>query len=217
MESPLFVSGISTDVGKTLVSAVLVKATNGCYFKPVQSGIDSSATDSQTVRNLCSSQTDITKIFPESYLLTQPLSPHLAATIDNVVIKTENILLPKTSQRLIVEGAGGLMVPLNNKETIFDLLKKWRLPVVLVSNFYLGSINHTLLSLEILQANNIPIYGIVFNGEKNETNNSSVEAIENLFLHKHKTIKKFFIPQLENVNEETISQLAQRLKQEWQL
>ena len=162
-KKPLFVTGIGTGIGKTIVSAVIVEKLKADYWKPVQSG-DLDKSDSLSVQNLISNST--TKIHPESYQLTQPFSPHKSAAIDGITIDPNTIHLPKTNNKLIVEGAGGLMVPLNNEFLIIDLIKKLDIEVVLVSQNYLGSINHTLLSIYALKKYDIPIKGIIFNGAK---------------------------------------------------
>ena len=162
-KKPLFVTGIGTNIGKTIVSAVLVEKLKADYWKPVQSG-DLDKSDSLSIQNLISNTA--TKIHPESYKLTQPFSPHKSAAIDGITIDPDNIHLPKTSNALIVEGAGGLMVPLNNEFLIIDLIKKLNIEVVLVSQNYLGSINHTLLSIHALKSYGITIRGIIFNGVK---------------------------------------------------
>lgn len=157
----LFVTGIGTEVGKTVVSAILTRALLADYWKPIQSG-DLSDSDSMKVEKWAAHSQLV--IHPERYRLTQPLSPHASAKADNIEIKLENFLLPETPRPLVVEGAGGLFVPLNDNDLMIDLMAKLALPVVLVSRHYLGSINHTLLSIEALKARNIPIAGLVFNG-----------------------------------------------------
>src|ERR1700753_1865673 len=142
---PLFVTGIGTGIGKTIVSVILVEKLQADYWKPVQSG-DLQDTDSDKIRSLVSN--DKTRIFPEAYRLTQPFSPHKSAAIDNVTIDPDAFVVPVTDNMLIIEGAGGLMVPLNNNFLMIDLIKKLNAEVILVSRNYLGSINHTLLSLE---------------------------------------------------------------------
>src|ERR1041385_3043150 len=148
LKKPLFVTGIGTGIGKTIVSAALVEKLKADYWKPIQSG-DLDKSDSLSVKNLISNS--ITKIHPESYRLTQPFSPHKSAAIDGIIIDPDAIQLPKTNNALIVEGAGGLMVPLNNEFLIIDLIKKLGIEVILVSQNYLGSINHTLLSIYALK------------------------------------------------------------------
>ncbi|GAB3980351.1 dethiobiotin synthase [Spirosoma terrae] len=154
-------AGIGTEIGKTVVSSILVEALQADYWKPVQSGALEDS-DTETVRQLISNT--VSQFHPEAYRLTQPLSPHAAAEIDNVHIDLNIITLPITSNALIIELAGGLMVPLNDHELNIDLVQKLGLPIILVSRNYLGSINHTLLSVELCRNRNIPILGIIFNG-----------------------------------------------------
>ncbi|MFV8344706.1 dethiobiotin synthase [Flavobacterium sp. ZB4P13] len=156
-----FITGIGTDIGKTIVSAILVEALKADYWKPVQSG-DLHQTDTMKVQGLISNSTS--HFFPEAYRLTEPMSPHAAAAIDGVTINLDSIIVPPTNNNLIIEGAGGLMVPLNDDSLVIDLIEKLKVEVILVSRNYLGSINHTLLSVEALQSRNIPIKGIIFNG-----------------------------------------------------
>lgn len=166
----VFVSGISTGVGKTVIASALVQLWGAQYWKPVQSGTetegefwnDSNSTDSKVVFHLTGAE-----IVPEGYALKAPLSPHAAAELESVVILPETLMLPSNGKPLVVEGAGGLLVPLNEEDLLIDLIVKFQLPAVLVSRHYLGSINHTLLSLEALRSRGIPLYGIVFVGEEN--------------------------------------------------
>lgn len=167
----LFVTGIGTDVGKTVVSAVLVEALQADYWKPVQAG-NLDFTDTDQVRELVSNNKS--QFHPESYRLKTPASPHHAASIDDVQIELEKFKLPETGNHLIIEGAGGALVPLNDKVLIIDLIKYFDTPVVLVSKNYLGSINHTLLTIEALKSREIDILGVIFNGEENR---STEEAI----------------------------------------
>ncbi len=158
-----FVTGIGTGIGKTVVSSVLVEALQADYWKPIQSG------------NLDFTDTDFVKeytihhqtIHPEDYLLRIPVSPHLAAKLEDKNIDIQYFKLPKINNHLIVEGAGGLMVPLNDKHLIKDLIINLQLPVIIVSMNYLGSINHTLLTIEALRQYKIPVAGIIFNQESN--------------------------------------------------
>lgn len=156
-----FVTGIGTDVGKTIAAAILVEALNADYWKPIQAG-DPDNTDTMKVSSLISNSESV--IHPEAFRLSQAMSPHAAAEIDKINIGLNDIVLPKTSNTLIIEGAGGLMVPLNDEHLVVDLVEKLNAEVILVSKNYLGSINHTLLSVDALKARNIPIAGIVFNG-----------------------------------------------------
>jgi dethiobiotin synthetase len=165
----LFVTGIGTGIGKTIVSAVLTEKLNADYWKPVQSG-DLDDSDTLKVKSLISNNSSV--FYPETYRLTQPYSPHKSAAIDGIEIDIDKFITPKTTNDLIIEGAGGLMVPLNDRFLMIDLIKKLNISVVLVSQNYLGSINHTLLSVAILKQHDIDIAGIIFNG-KTDTNSES--------------------------------------------
>lgn len=164
MKEIYFITGIGTGIGKTIVSAILTEKLQADYWKPIQSG-DLDISDSLLVEQLTSNTSTI--VHPERYRLGQPLSPHLSAKIDGLTINIEEIQIPKTENRLIIEGAGGIMVPLNENELILDLIRKLRVKVIVVTQNYLGSINHTLMTLEILKLNNIPVEGIIFNGKSN--------------------------------------------------
>jgi dethiobiotin synthetase len=160
------IAGIGTEIGKTLISSILTESLQADYWKPIQSGaLD--FTDSDTVRSLISNAKTV--FHPESYRLNQPMSPHAAAAIDGVEIELSKFELPQTDNHLIVELAGGIMVPLNDRETNIDLIKKLNIPVILISKNYLGSINHTLLSVEVLKMNSIEVKGLIFNGEQNKS------------------------------------------------
>lgn len=161
MSIQLIVAGIGTEIGKTVTSAVLVEALEADYWKPIQSGALEDS-DTATVRRLISNAT--TRFHPEAYRLTQPLSPHAAAELDGVEIHLDHINVPQTSNTLIIELAGGLLVPLNDRDLNIDWVTQSGLPVVLVSRNYLGSINHTLLSVEACRSRRIPLMGLIFNG-----------------------------------------------------
>ena len=160
-----FVAGIGTDVGKTVASAVLVEALQADYWKPVQAG-DVDNTDRMKVQNLVSN-TEST-FHPERYLLPYPLSPHASAAMAGVEIDANAIQIPEHKTPLIIEGAGGLLVPINYEVLYIDWVQKMQLEVILVSRHYLGSINHTLLSAEALKSRGIPVKGIIFNGIENK-------------------------------------------------
>jgi dethiobiotin synthetase len=163
LNKPIFVTGIGTGIGKTIVSAVLVEKLKADYWKPIQSG-DQDDTDTARVKGLVTNS--ISFFYPEAYRLSQPFSPHKSAAIDGITIDPEKIVLPAINNTLIIEGAGGLMVPLNNKFLMIDLIRQLNAEVILVSQNYLGSINHTLLSAYVLKHENIPVKGIIFNGPK---------------------------------------------------
>jgi dethiobiotin synthetase len=165
------VAGIGTEIGKTFISSILVEALEANYWKPIQSGgLD--YTDTDTVKGLVTNQKSV--FYPEAYRLTQPLSPHAAAVIDGVTIELKDFQLPQTTAPLVVELAGGLMVPLSNDLLNIDLIEKFNLPVVLVTRNYLGSINHTLLSVHLLQSRGIAIKGLIFNGLSNPATESFI-------------------------------------------
>ena len=172
MAEAFFVTGIGTEVGKTVAAAILVEALKADYWKPVQSG-DLEWTD--TMKVAAWTGNDGPKVFhPEAYRLRTPMSPHASAAIDGMSIELSRIQLPETGNHLIVEGAGGLMVPLNENHCIIDLIEELALPVILVSRHYLGSINHTLLSIEALHRRQIPIAAIVFNGDPHPTTEEAI-------------------------------------------
>ena len=157
-----FITGIGTNVGKTITSAIITEALQADYWKPVQAG-DLENSDTNKVKSLISNPKTI--FHPETYLLNTPASPHAAALIDGIEIAMDKFELPETNNHLIIEGAGGLMVPLNQQHLVIDLIEKMGAEVILVSQNYLGSINHTLLSIALLKARNIPVKGIIFNGD----------------------------------------------------
>ncbi len=171
--SRIFVTGIGTGVGKTIASAVITEALHADYWKPVQSG-SMEGTDSETVGSLISNKK--TKIHQEAYCLRLPISPHAAAKAENVHIQIKHISVPATKNNLTIEGAGGLMAPLNNKELMIDLITAWQAKVILVVSHYLGSINHTLLSLSVLQERKIPLAGIIYNGIANAASEEVIES-----------------------------------------
>lgn len=159
----IFITGIGTDVGKTIVSAIVTQSLEADYWKPIQAG-DLQNSDSHKLESLLSNPK--TKIFDNSYALNTPASPHFAASIDGVAIDLKKIVEPKTKNHLVIEGAGGLFVPLNEQDMIVDLIKKDH-KVIVVSRHYLGSINHTLLTIEALKNRNLDVAGIIFNGDEN--------------------------------------------------
>jgi dethiobiotin synthetase len=164
------IAGIGTGIGKTLISAILAEALEADYWKPVQAG-NLEFTDTDFVKQHISNIRSV--CHPEAYRLSQPMSPHAAAEIDGIEIELGKLSIPASSNRLIIEPAGGLMVPLNRKQLNIDLIQQWNVPVILVSQNYLGSINHTLLSVEVLKDYNITVLGIMFNG----LTNSSTEDV----------------------------------------
>ena len=160
----LFITGIGTDVGKTIASAIVVEALEADYWKPIQAG-DLDNSDSHKVKSLVSNTKS--QFHDNSYKLNTPASPHLAAALDGIVINLKHIKEPKTENHLVIEGAGGILVPLNQNDCIVDLIQE-DYKVIVVSRHYLGSINHTLLTIAALQQRKIAIAGIIFSGDENK-------------------------------------------------
>jgi dethiobiotin synthetase len=173
----IMVAGIGTGVGKTVVSAILTTLLNGDYWKPIQCG-DEETSDSATMRRWL----DTTKhvIHSPAYSLKAPLSPHHAARLENTSIRLDAIALPQTTRPLIIEGVGGIFVPLTSNILSIDLFKSWDCKWVIVSKHYLGSINHTLLTIEILKQFCLPILGIIFNGKHYQDSEEAILEISKL-------------------------------------
>ena len=161
------ICGTDTDIGKTIISSFFVRGLNSFYWKPIQSGIESE-TDSQAIARIAKVQKS--KIINEAYIFKKPVSPHWAAEIDQKVINIKLLNLPNINGSLIIETAGGLMVPITRNYLQIDQIKKWDIPVILVCKSGLGTLNHTLLSIEALKKRNIKILGLVINGEKHLDN-----------------------------------------------
>ena len=174
MTQAIVVTATDTDVGKTVFSAGLTRALDGCYWKPVQAGL-ADGTDSDAVRRLSGLPAD--RVLPEAYRLATPASPHHAAAIDNVVIDPGLLDPPSCERRLVIEGAGGLMVPLAGGLLFADIFARWRYETVVVARTSLGTINHSLLTIEALRARDIPILGVAFVGDANEESERTIAAI----------------------------------------
>lgn len=182
MNKRYFVTGIGTGVGKTLVSALLCEHLKADYFKPVQTGYPPDR-DSEWVKNMVSYPI---RIHPEKYLLQLPASPHIAAKRENVEINIHVIQPPPASNTLIIEGAGGLLVPLNNTHYIADLIGHLNAECILVINNYLGCINHSLLSLYYIEKEKIPLKGVVLNGDfEQEVKDSIIQNISEKLVISH--------------------------------
>ncbi len=168
MTSPFIITGTDTNVGKTVVSAMLMLGLGASYWKPVQCGI-AGGVDTKIVQNITGLPDE--RFFPERYILSEALSPHRAAELENITLDLSRLIPPYTENPLLIEGAGGLMVPLTRNNLQINLFKSWqnaaRIPVILVAQTELGTINHTLLSLEALWGRRIPVQGIIFNGPDN--------------------------------------------------
>lgn len=200
----IVIAGIGTGVGKTFIAAILTEAWEADYWKPIQSG-NLTATDTDFVKEHVSNEKSF--FHPEAYRLTEPMSPHVAAKIDELEIDSRKLSVPATTRPLLIELAGGLMVPLNDRELNIDLLIQWNAPVILVSQNYLGSINHTLLSVEILKSRKIKLMGIIFNGLRSRSTED--------FILKYTGISCLAkVDQAAQVNKEIIRQYAATLKAE---
>jgi dethiobiotin synthetase len=197
-----FVTGIGTNVGKTIVSAILTEALEADYWKPVQSGTIEGS-DSAFVKSMISNSK--TQIHPEAYSLKEPLSPHFAAKLENVEIELEKIILPKTTNNLVIEGAGGLLVPLNKTHHVIDIARQFDCGIVLVISNYLGCINHALLSIDYLLKHQFKIQSLIFNGS---FNNEVKDPIANYA----KGIRIIDIPELSPVSRETVYAVSREIR-----
>ncbi len=198
----IMVAGIGTEVGKTIVSAIFTTLLKGEYWKPIQCGNEDDS-DTATMKKLL--ETTCCKIHPPTYSLKAPLSPHHAARLENISLKLDSIIPPKTACPLIIEGVGGVLVPLTSQVSTLDIFKQWDCQWVVVSKHYLGSINHTLLTIEVLKTLRIPILGIIFNGEPNPDSESAILEIAQI-----PVLGRLF-PE-NNINPQTI----QRYAEQWQ-
>jgi dethiobiotin synthetase len=165
MSRRIVVTGTDTEIGKTVFAAGLADMLSACYWKPIQSGLDGE-TDAQIVARLGGLSCD--RLLPEGYRLKTPVSPHQSAAIDGIRIDAKTLVVPDTGGRpLVIEGAGGLMVPLDQSTLYVDVFARWRVPVVLCARTSLGTINHSLLSIEALRRRDIDLLGIAFIGDSN--------------------------------------------------
>lgn len=178
LPNKIFVTGTGTDVGKTVVSAILASGLSAKYWKPIQCGM-TEPTDREWVQKATKLPSNY--FFPETYCLKQPLSPHAAAEYENVSIRLSDFEMPDISEdeHLIIEGAGGIMVPINDNELVLDLIIAMNVPVLIVSANILGTINHTLLTLEQLKRANVNVLGVVLNGDSNSINKNAIEKYGN--------------------------------------
>lgn len=198
-----FVTAIDTDSGKTFVSAIVCEALEADYWKPVQAGLPR---DTQTVKNLVTNPN--TTVHPEAYLLKTPASPHASAKRDGVKIALSDIKIPQTTRDLVIEGAGGCLVPLNDTEFVVDLITRTNSEAIVVADLYLGSINHTLLTLEALHNRNIKVRGIIFNGESNPES-------ERIILLRSGLRCLLRIDQERHIHPGIVKQYAKTLKAHW--
>lgn len=199
----LIIAGTDTDIGKTICSALLMNVFKGTYFKPIQSGGkygDTCDNDTAVVKKL--SELNGEHFLTEKYILSEPLSPHLAAELDNIEFAEENLKLPEGVKfnPLIVELAGGLMVPINRKKLMIDVIKSWDAQVILCARTSLGTINHTLLSIEALRSRGIDLAGIVFIGEENKDNRDTIIQFSS-------SKQLGFIPKIKNINKNSLEKI----------
>ncbi len=210
MQHQYFISAIGTDSGKTLVSAILVEHLQAYYWKPIQAGLPK---DTDRVKELVSNKNSV--FLRECICLSQPMSPHAAAKKDNIKINLSDFELPKKSKNknLIVEGAGGLFVPINDGQNgkadyVIDLIEKLNLHLILVCNLYLGSINHSILSLEAIKNRNIKLKGVIFNGESNL---ESELIIENYIIHQLNSKVLFRVKQEKEISRKKVKEYAAQI------
>ena len=196
-----FIAGTDTDIGKTVVSAMMMCNLDATYWKPIQSGLEEE-TDSQFVQRI--SEVDDSRIIPERWVLNTPMSPHASADIDGVSISLKDFELPEYETRhLIIEGAGGLIVPINWQHTVLDIIEKLELPVLLVARSGLGTINHTLLSLNALRDRGIHVFAIIMSGPYHNSNRETLRHFGDLPI--------FEIGQLPNIDRKTFQAVFSQL------
>lgn len=195
MLSQYFITGTDTGVGKTLTAAILTLALKSVYWKPIQSGIADEISDCESVKIL--TQLPDAHFLPSNYSLKASLSPDQAAELENISIDMNTISLPQMHKNLIIEGAGGIFVPLNHDTLLLDLMKKFNLPIIIVTRGTLGTINHTLLTIEALRNRGLNVHGIIINGRLNPKNQVAIE-------HWGKVTTLFHIPQFDELTPEII-------------
>ena len=203
MEFPkqFFISGTDTDIGKTLVSTMLMCTLDATYWKPIQSGLEQE-TDTQFVQRI--SEANEARIIPERWRLSSSMSPHTAADIDEVSISLDDFKLPDyTTKHLIIEGAGGLIVPINWEHTVLDLIEKFALPVLLVAKSGLGTLNHTLLSLKALRDRGIEVFAVILNGSHHKNNRDTLQYFGKLPIYE--------IGNLPSINKEALQSAFKQL------
>ncbi len=201
MRKGYFITAIGTDSGKTFISAIVTEALKADYWKPVQAGFP---TDSNEIKRLVTNEN--TTVLEERYVLNTPASPHAAAKIDKIEIGLSDFELPVGEGPIVVEGAGGILVPINDNDTVGDLMKHLDLPVILVSNLYLGNINHTLLSAQYLKASGMEVAGIIFNGPSNPESERIIEKMTGYPV-------LFKVPQEEDVSPEIVKKYAEQIQE----
>jgi len=197
-----FITGIGTNVGKTVVSAILTECLNADYWKPIQSGV-LEGKDSDTVKSLITNTQSV--FHPETYLLKEHLSPHFAAKLDGIHIELKKIQLPETKNHLIIEGAGGLLVPINESNYVIDIAQQFDCEIVLVISSYLGCINHSLLSIDYLKRNHFKLKALIFNGEfEPEVKQAITHTVQNTLI--------IDIPTLSTLHKSQILEISQIIR-----
>jgi dethiobiotin synthetase len=199
----LCVAGIGTEVGKTVVSAVLCEALQADYWKPVASGLEDGPVDGEIISSLISNAA--ARVHPSRYLFAKSLSPHVAAALEGVTISLSELQTPQTERPLVVELAGGVYVPLNDQHTNLDFIVRLGFPVVVVSRHYLGSINHTLLTLDVLRGRGVTVAGVIFNG-------AELPDTERIICTLGRVEVLGRIPQIEEVSSASINALARSVE-----
>ena len=198
----VFVTGTDTDVGKTVVAACLTAAWGASYWKPVQTGLASDPGDTATVARLTGLPPE--HVIEPAYAFQAPLSPHAAAEMEQALVSLEDIRLPAVARPLVIEGAGGVLVPLNEQSVMADLIRQLSLPAILVARTMLGTINHTLLSLEALRARDIEVAGVILSGAENAGNRRAIAQFGRVRVLAE-------VPRLPRVDRETIADVAARI------
>lgn len=208
-KNSFFITGTDTGVGKTLVSAILAKKYNAHYYKPIQCGLNRSGDkDSDIVLNIFK---DVS-VIKETYFFKNPLSPNIAAKKENVNIEISQFLkVDKIDYPIVIEGAGGLQVPINEKILMSDLINHFNLPTILVSRTQLGTINHTLMSIDIIKKKKINLAGIIFSGEENKETISTIMRFGEKIYGKEINLISI-IPFLKTINSDTLQQIVLNLK-----
>jgi len=202
MTKSIAIAGIHTGIGKTIASAVIAEAINADYWKPVQAGIEER--DTVLIKQLLTNGEK--RVHPEEVVLSQPMSPHAAANIDGITIDLTTFKWPKTNKTLLIETAGGLLSPMSASATMADFIAYYQLPVILIVQNYLGSINHTLLSIEVLKSRDIQLLGIVISGSENESSETFIEQYAHVPIIAR-------IPYFDRLDNESIAKCAARIKQ----
>ncbi len=202
MNNSIAIAGIHTGIGKTIASAVIAEAIGADYWKPVQAGTEER--DALTVKQLLMNGAE--RVHPEALILTQPMSPHAAADIDGVRVDFTAFKWPVTNKTLLVETAGGLLSPMSATTTMTDFITHYQLPTILIAQNYLGSINHTLMSIEVLKSRGIQLLGIVMNGDENKYSESFIEQYGKVPIIAR-------IPQFGVLNNEAVRKCAAEIRQ----